>query len=121
MKYRIEKWNGPGDPDAGEMMKRMRAEGYGIFRWTDSAGAVYPEHEHGEDQSHWIILGTLELTVRGHGKVTLGPGDRDFMPAGTVHSARVLGGGEVVYLIGTRSSLGIQGVSGLSGDLRSDI
>jgi quercetin dioxygenase-like cupin family protein len=102
MEYRLDKWNEDGEPDANEFMARMRAEGYRVFQWTDAAGAVYSAHEHGEDQSHWIISGTLELTVRGVGRVILGPGDRDFMPAGTVHSARVAGNAPVVYLIGAK-------------------
>lgn len=102
MSYRIERWNRPETPVADELMKRMSDEGYNVFQWTDAPGAVYTEHDHGDDQSHWIISGTLELNVRGHGAVVLKTGDRDFMPAGTVHSARVIGDEEVVYLIGTR-------------------
>jgi hypothetical protein len=44
----------------------------------------------------------LELQVEGVGAVTLNPGDRDFMPAGTYHSARVIGNQPVVYLIGEK-------------------
>ena len=101
--YRVAKWNELGAPDAGDLMTRMRAEGYSVFQWSDRIGAVYPEHEHGEDQSHWIISGSLELTVRGYGKITLGAGDRDFMPARTVHAARVIGNEPVVYLIGAKN------------------
>ena len=102
MEYRVEKWNEAGNPDAGELTHRMRAEGYSVFQWTDGPGAVYPDHEHGDEQSHWIISGTLELSVHGFGRVVLDPGDRDFMPAGTVHAARVVGSEPVVYLIGSR-------------------
>ena len=101
--YRVEKWTGSDAPEAGELTKRLRSEGYSVFQWSDGAGAVYPDHEHGEDQSHWIISGTLELTVGDHGKITLNAGDRDFMPAGTVHSARVVGKEPVVYLIGAKN------------------
>jgi quercetin dioxygenase-like cupin family protein len=100
--YRVEKWNEPGAPEAGDLTNRMRGEGYNVFQWSDGPRATYPDHEHGEDQSHWIISGMLELTVRGFGKVILRSGDRDFMPAGTVHSARVLGDEPVVYLIGAK-------------------
>lgn len=102
MGYRVERWNGSEPPDAEELMKKMSDEGYSVFQWTDAAGAVYTDHEHGDDQSHWIISGTLELKVRGHGIVVLNAGDRDFMPAGMAHSARVIGGGAVVYLIGAK-------------------
>jgi len=61
-----------------------------------------PDHEHREQQSHWIISGAQEQTVRNRGTVTLNPGDRDFMPAGTTHSAFAVGGEPVVYLIGSK-------------------
>jgi quercetin dioxygenase-like cupin family protein len=101
--YRVEKWSERSAPVAGDLMDRMRSEGYSVFQWSDSAGAIYPEHEHGDNQSHWIISGSLELTVRGYGKVTLGAGDRDFMPARTVHAARVIGNEPAVYLIGAKN------------------
>ena len=94
--YRVEKWTGPSPPQAGDLTRRMRAEGYNVFQWSDGVGAVYPDHEHSDHQSHWVISGVLELNIRGFGKVALKPGDRDFMPAGTVHSARVIGNAPVV-------------------------
>lgn len=103
MSYRVKKWDRPGrKPDAGELTQQMISEGYAVFRWSDRPGAVYSEHEHAEEQSHCIISGVLEVNVRGFGTVVLKAGDRDFMPAGTVHSARVLGGKPVVYLIGSK-------------------
>ena len=102
MSYRIERWSETQAPDAAKLIQKMRAEGYSVFQWSDPAGAVYSDHEHGDDQSHWIISGTLELTVKGFGRFELRPGDRDFMPAGTVHSARVTDGEAVVYLIGSK-------------------
>ena len=80
----------------------MTAEGYGVFGWSDQPGTTYGVHKHATHQSHWIISGALELEVQGVGTVTLNPGDRDFMPAGTYHSARVLGDEPVVYLIGEK-------------------
>lgn len=80
----------------------MISEGYVVSQWSDRPGAEYSEHEHAEDQSHCIISGVLELGVRGVGTVVLTAGDRDFMPAGTVHSARVPGREPVVCLIGSK-------------------
>lgn len=102
MEYQVIKWNRPEPPRAEELIDEMRAEGYSVFRWSDVPGAVYADHEHDEDQSHWIISGTLELTIKEFGTVRLDPGDRDFMRAGTVHSARVIGKEPVIYLIGAK-------------------
>ncbi|MBK9155033.1 MAG: cupin domain-containing protein [Chloracidobacterium sp.] len=100
--YRVDRWQRAEDPDADELSRILRSEGYHVFQWSDGAGAVYSDHTHDEDQSHWIISGRLELKCRGFGTITLEAGDRDFMPAGLMHSARVLGTEPVVYLIGSK-------------------
>ena len=102
IEYRIDRFSGDAPPDAETLNRHMSAEGYDVFEWTDGAGAVYEPHQHSEDQSHWIISGELELVVDGVGPVVLKAGDRDFMPAGTRHSARVLGDQAVRYLIGVK-------------------
>lgn len=78
------------------------SEGYTVFQWGDSPGSALPTHKHDNDQTHWIISGALEMTVERFGTFILEPGDRDFMPAGTYHSARILGEGHAVYLIGEK-------------------
>ena len=103
MVYKVERCNNRFFPDEEKLLIKMEKEGFKVYQWSDSAGTLYSEHSHSEAQSHWIISGTLELRVEGFGKVTLGPGDRDFMPAGTKHSARVVGGEPVVYLIGKKA------------------
>jgi quercetin dioxygenase-like cupin family protein len=100
--YRIQRWSGEQEPDAAELREVLCREGYSVYSWTDRPGAVYDWHTHGEDQSHWVVSGSIELDVTGFGTVVLGPGDRDFMPAGTYHAARVVGGGPVSYLIGQK-------------------
>lgn len=81
----------------------MESEGYSVYQWSDRAGAIYSEHSHSNDQSHWVISGSLELTVKYIGTFILNAGDRDFMPANTYHSARVIGDESVVYLIGEKN------------------
>jgi len=98
--YRIERWKGSGGPEPATLSSILVSEGYSVFQWTDAPGAVYDVHSHNNDQSHWIISGTLELNVEGAGKFLLKAGDRDFMPADTNHSAKVIGDEPVVYLIG---------------------
>jgi len=100
--YRVEKWTGDSPPSASELRRLMEDEGYRVFQWSDPPGVAYPPHIHGEEQSHWIVSGTLELSVSGHGAVRLSSGDRDFMPAKTEHAAAVIGTEPVVYLIGSR-------------------
>lgn len=100
-KMRIERWSKEERPSALELRKALEAEGYGVFEWSDAPGTMYGAHRHAEDQSHWVLSGELELRIQGE-TYTLRTGDRDFLPAGTVHSAFVPGTEPVRYLIGAR-------------------
>jgi mannose-6-phosphate isomerase-like protein (cupin superfamily) len=97
----IERWSDHSAPDSEALKTRLRDEGYRVFQWSDAPGTKYGPHAHGEDQSHWILSGELELRV-GHEIYTLRAGDRDFLPANTMHSAFVPGGEPVTYLIGAK-------------------
>ena len=71
-----------------------------MYQWGDSPGSVYPTHCHSTAQSHWIISGQLEIFVDRQGTHILSSGDRDYLPAGIYHSARVIGEQHVIYLVG---------------------
>lgn len=101
MTLQIEKWSEPDLPQAATLRERLESGGYSVFEWSDAPRTVYGQHSHGEDQSHWVISGRLELTV-GNETYTLEAGDRDFLPANTVHSAFVPGDRPVHYLIGSK-------------------
>lgn len=101
MTIRIERWIEDSPPDPAELKQRLQGEGYSVFQWTDAPGTRYGPHAHGEDQSHWIISGELQLRV-GHETYTLRAGDRDFLPANTIHSAVVPDNQAVTYLIGAK-------------------
>jgi len=101
MSIQIERWSVTSSPEPEELKSRLRDEGYRVFQWSDAPGTRYGRHSHAEDQSHWILSGELELRV-GHETYTLRAGDRDFLPANTVHSAFVPGNEPVVYLIGAK-------------------
>jgi quercetin dioxygenase-like cupin family protein len=101
MSIEVERWTEPTSPDPQELKTRLGGEGYSVFQWSDAPGTKYGPHAHGEDQTHWILSSELELRV-GYEIYKLGPGDRDFLPANTMHSAFVLGDEPVVYLIGAK-------------------
>lgn len=101
MDIEIERWNGALVLNAEDLKTRLSSEGYSVRQWIDSPGTKYGPHSHDEDQSHWILSGELELRV-GYEVYTLRPGDRDFLPANTMHSATVPGDKPVTYLIGVR-------------------
>lgn len=97
--YRGEKWAEYYSPNAAMLRLKLAEGGYRVFQWRDQPGAYYGSHKHPEAQSHWVISGELEITVHSRTYV-LAAGDGDFMPAGTEHSARVVGDEALVYLIG---------------------
>jgi quercetin dioxygenase-like cupin family protein len=101
LSIRIEHWDDDHAPKADELRRRMLAEGYRVFQWSDAPGTTYDTHAHAEDQSHWIVSGALLLRVGGD-EYILRAGDRDFLPAHTEHSEFVPGHEPVVYLIGAR-------------------
>jgi quercetin dioxygenase-like cupin family protein len=99
--FTVQKWDEPGLPEAKALKECLENEGYDVFEWSDRPQTVYGPHSHSEDQSHWIISGALELTVLGE-TYTLQAGDRDYLPANTIHSAFVPGSQPVRYLIGAK-------------------
>lgn len=101
MNIEVEHWSEESPPNPAELRQLLQDEGYSVFEWTDAPGTKYGPHAHAEDQSHWILSGELELRV-GHETYTLRAGDRDYLPANTMHSAFVPGAEPVTYLIGAK-------------------
>ncbi len=102
MSFKVQHWNEPLPPDQSKLRKQLESEGYTVTEWSDSPGTVHERHSHSDDQTHWIISGTLAFEVDGE-KYLLSKGDRDFLPANTEHAAFVPGSEPVRYLIGVKS------------------
>ena len=100
--FRIVRWKEVYAPNAAMLRLQLERENYRVFQWGDRPEMFYAPHKHPTDQSHWIISGELELSVENFGSYTLKSGDRDFLPANTYHSARVIGEESVVYLVGEK-------------------
>ena len=100
MELQVIPWAGTEPPDEPALRQRLEAEGFGIFRWRDEAGASYAAHAHDHDESLWVLDGEITFGVAGH-EYCLGPGDRLMLPKGTVHTARA-GQWGATYLIGER-------------------
>jgi quercetin dioxygenase-like cupin family protein len=71
-----------------------------VLVYTYRPGTVFAEHEHARPKCDGVIAGVLRVTV-GEQAWDLGPGDRIYLPAGTRHSAHVVGSETVVSLDGT--------------------
>lgn len=101
--YRIERWGEMQAPNPAALRLQLVREGYRVMQWCDQPERIYGQHSHAEAQTHWIVSGSLEITVERVGTFVLEAGDRDFMPANTYHSARVIGEEPVLYLIGEKT------------------
>ena len=82
------------------MMRALELEGYDVLVYTYRPGTVFPEHEHARPKCDAVVEGTLRITAGGEA-FDLGPGDRLYVPAGTRHTAEVVGTVTVVSLDGT--------------------
>jgi quercetin dioxygenase-like cupin family protein len=102
MNYRIERWTQLYAPNPAMLRHILVTEGFRVYQWSDLPEAIYVNHKHAEEQSHWIVSGALELSIERIGTFVLEAGDRDFMPANTYHSARVVSEEPVVYLVGEK-------------------
>jgi quercetin dioxygenase-like cupin family protein len=98
---KIQRWEHDAAPDEKTLRATLEREGYSVYAWTDRRGASYPPHRHDDDQSHWVLRGALALTVGGQ-EYILRAGDRDWLPANTLHAARVVGDEAVTYLIASK-------------------
>lgn len=101
--YRVEKWNRPYPPNPAMLRLELEAEGFRVMNWCDMPDVIYGMHKHESEQSHWVISGSIEITVANVPHL-LSAGDRDRMPASTYHTARVIGDEPVIYLIGERTA-----------------
>ncbi len=99
---RLERWQ-PEDGPLTEkrMMGVMEREGFEVAVYAYREGTVFPVHAHGEDKCDGVVEGHLKITV-GETSYDLAPGDRLYLPAGTPHSAQVVGRKTVLSLDGTK-------------------
>lgn len=100
MRLELIPWNEKSKPDEEELCRCLEAEGFQVFRWTDTAGTDYPPHSHEHDESLWVIDGEIVFGAGGR-ELRLKRGDRLMLPKGTIHTARA-GASGAKYLIGEK-------------------
>ena len=93
-------WRESEAPTGETLRRRLVADGFDAFEWSDEPGADYAPHSHDHDESLWVIAGEIVFGVGGE-EHRLGPGDRLMLPKDTVHTARA-GRDGARYLIGER-------------------
>jgi quercetin dioxygenase-like cupin family protein len=61
-------------------------------------GVAFPPHSHPGEEIAYVFEGLLEYRLEGKPPVTLEAGEALFIPAGTIHAARNVGGGNAAEL-----------------------
>ena len=95
----IRRWDAEqdGPPSEAKLRALLEARGCSVARYTYSPGTLFPPHVHGEVKIDVVLEGTFRMGMHGQ-FVDLGPGDWLEVPAGTEHSAEVIGAAPVVSL-----------------------
>ncbi len=102
MAVRVEHWKDEWGPlSEAAMRKRLEGEGYAVSRYTYPPGTYFSAHTHEAHKKDTVLHGRLKIGVEGR-EVELGPGDMIEIPAGTVHTAEVVGQEAVVSLDATK-------------------
>ena len=94
-------WDGDRPPTERELRRRLAADGFHAFLWSDAPGAHYQLHSHAADERLWVLAGEMIFEVGGR-SYRLGPGAGLALPARTLHAATA-GPSGATYLIGERT------------------
>lgn len=99
---RLERWDSSdGALTEKRMMMLLEGEGYEVSAYAYREGTVFAEHEHAQEKCDAVLEGVLRITAGG-AAYDLKTGDRLYLPAGTRHSAEVIGRKTVLSLDGTK-------------------
>ncbi|GBD20224.1 hypothetical protein HRbin28_00664 [bacterium HR28] len=98
---RVTRWQGKTPPSEAELLAALAVEGLIAYRWSNGPGDRYAPHAHNYHKVLYVVSGSITFQLHPGESITLAPGDRLDLPAGTVHSA-VVGPEGVVCLEGHR-------------------
>lgn len=79
-------------PAAADIEARLRSEARDVYGWSNGPGDRYAEHAHAYTKLLYCARGSIDFELRDR-TMTLRPGDRLVLPAGTPHAAVVGPGG----------------------------
>ena len=99
---RLETWTDEDGPMTEKrVMALLEREGYEVVVYAYREGTVFEEHAHAQDKCDAVIEGFFRIRA-GDDVFDMKPGDRLYIPAGTRHSAEVVGRRTVISLDATR-------------------
>lgn len=96
---RVRRWDRErdGEPTEETLRQELSDRGFRASRYTYPPGTRFPEHTHDEAKIDAVVSGRFRLTMEDE-EVVLEAGDWVEVPAGTRHTAEVVGGEPVVSL-----------------------
>jgi quercetin dioxygenase-like cupin family protein len=72
-----------------EIEAHLRAEARDVYGWSNGPGDRYEQHAHAYNKLLYCTQGSIDFVLSDGRTLTLRPGDRMVLPAGTPHAARV--------------------------------
>jgi len=78
-----------GPADTATMEKQLRAEARDVYGWSNGPGDRYDQHSHAYHKLLYCTDGSIDFILGDGRTLTLRPGDRMVLPAGTRHAALV--------------------------------
>jgi len=88
MDVQLDRQSG-GPPDAKELERHLRAEARDVYGWSNGPGDRYEQRAHSYHKLLYCTRGSIDFILGDGRTLTLGPGDRMLLPAGTRHAALV--------------------------------
>jgi quercetin dioxygenase-like cupin family protein len=76
-------------PDAHAIEEQLRTEARDVYGWSNGPGDRYEEHVHGYHKLLYCTRGSIDFILADGRTLTLRPGDRMVLAAGTRHGAVV--------------------------------
>jgi quercetin dioxygenase-like cupin family protein len=76
-------------PDPKQIEAHIRVEARDVYGWSNGPGDRYEQHAHAYHKLLYCTQGSIDFALGDGRTVTLRPGDRMVLPAGTPHAARV--------------------------------
>lgn len=90
MELKVVPWEGAVRPTESEVRAAMQADGLSFYAWSNGPGDVYAAHTHSYHKVLAVAKGKITFILpEKNQRLTLQPGDRLYLPAGTRHAAEV--------------------------------
>jgi len=87
---RVTPWPESTAPTESMLEQRCADEGLSPYAWSNGPHDVYAAHTHSYDKVIYVVRGSITFGLPElDQELTMNPGDRLDLPAGTLHNAKV--------------------------------